>query len=281
MSQPQPGKIYISVTRNYTFLSLPAQSLFWARSKSIEIPLKWAKLNMHYLPRTWQTPCLPPSLLIMYMHVSLVLCKMPQERKLLQLLSWDCQDGCIPPAMSLETFCWRKDFVVGIRSFWRMMIPLSPGKWWWKNGTFLISWPFWHFCHKQLMHETSSCHSFVTLAHVLNVQNIMHLRSLAEAEASDYIPGLVHVVPGSILVWRYICTIVVVLNICWSYTDSWQLLQCLKAHDPCSRQQEFALMFPVWSSHHCTHSAEPSSRAGGFWLLRHGDLIWTGFSITS
>lgn len=142
MSQPRPGKIYISVTRNDTFLSLPAQTLFWARSKSIEIPLNWAKLNMHQLPGTWQTPCLPYSFLIIYMHVSLVLCKILQEGKLLQQLSWDCQDSCIPTAMSMERFCWREDFGVGVRSFWRMMLPLSPGKRWWKNRTFLISWPF-------------------------------------------------------------------------------------------------------------------------------------------
>lgn len=133
MSQPQLGNIYISVTKNDPFLSLPAQSLFWARSKSIEIPLRWAKLNRHQLPGTWQTPCLPSSLLIIHMHVSLVLCKTPQERKLLHLLSWGCQDRCIPTTMFVERFCWREDFVVGVMSFWRIMLPLSPGKRRWKN----------------------------------------------------------------------------------------------------------------------------------------------------
>lgn len=108
MSQPQLGNIYSSVTRNGNpFLSLPAQSLFWARSKSIEIPLNWAKLKRHPLPGTWQTPCLPSSLLIIYVRVYLALCKMPQERKLLQLLSWGCQYWCIPTAVSMERFCWR------------------------------------------------------------------------------------------------------------------------------------------------------------------------------
>lgn len=120
-----------------------------------------------------------------------------------------------------------------------------------------------------------------TGSHFKHVQNIKHLRSCAEVGESNYVPGLVYVVPGSIPVWRCICTTAVVLNTCWSYTDSWQLFCCLKAHDPCSRQQELGLMFPVWSSYRCTRPTEPSSRAGGFWLLQRGDLIQTGFSITS
>lgn len=158
------------------------------RSKSIEIPLNWAKLNMHQLPGTQQTPCLPSSLLIIYMHVSLVLCKMAQERKLLQLLSWDCQDGCIPTAMSIKRFCWREDFGVGIRSFWRMMLPLSPGKRWWKNKHLAILTPLSQTTQalgtklSQLC-DTGSCFK--------RVQNIMHLRRLAEGGESNYTPGLV------------------------------------------------------------------------------------------
>lgn len=98
-----------------------------------------------------------------------------------------------------------------------------------------------------------------TSSHFKHVQNIMHLRSLAEVGESNYIPGLVYVVPGSILVWRYICTTVVVLNMLIN-TDSWQLLLCLKAHNPGSREQELLWCF-LSEVPTCTCPAEPSSRA--------------------
>lgn len=208
---------------------------------------------------------------------------MSWERKLLKLLSWGCQDRCIPAAMFMERFCWREDFVVGVRSFWRMMLSLSPGKGWWKNGAFLSTWPFWHHCHKPFMHEMSSRHSFVTQVHALNMFKIPCIweimlkleRVIAYLDLSTWFLGA----HTSLKVHLHHSFVVV--NISWLYTDSWQLLQCLKAHDPCSRQQEFALMFPVRRSHCCTCPVEPSSRAGGFWPLDHGDLICPGVSITS